>query len=97
MEVLGPEAVDAALVDAGLNWERHGDELETTRTGRNFADSLAFVNAVGALAESANHHPDIDIRWNRVTLRLTTHDAGGITRRDLDLAARIDALGRDDG
>jgi 4a-hydroxytetrahydrobiopterin dehydratase len=49
------------------------------------------VNAVGALAEAADHHPDIDIRWNTVTLRLATHSAGGITEKDLALAAGIDA------
>ena len=59
-----------------------------------FADALAYVNAVGALAEEMNHHPDIDIRWNRVTLRLSTHDAGGLTQADLELARRIDALSR---
>jgi 4a-hydroxytetrahydrobiopterin dehydratase len=66
--------------------------LVKTRTGRDFADALAYVNAVGELAERANHHPDIDIRWNAVTLRLSTHSAGGITQADLDLAGRIDAL-----
>jgi len=64
----------------------------TTRRGEDFADSLAFVNAVGALAEDMDHHPDVDIRWNVVTLRLSTHSAGGLTRKDLELARRIDAL-----
>ena len=50
------------------------------------------MNAVGAAAEAANHHPDIDIRWNTVNLALTTHDAGGLTRFDLALAAEIDRL-----
>ena len=50
------------------------------------------MNAVGALAEEMDHHPDIDIRWNTVTLRLTTHSAGGLTQLDLELARRIDAL-----
>ena len=69
-----------------------GDELVKTRRGEDFADALAYVNAVGALAEEMDHHPDIDIRWNTVTLRLTTHSAGGLTRLDLELARRIDAL-----
>ncbi len=90
-ELLDPDSVDAALA-AGVAWERHGDELVKTHRGRNFADSLAYVNAVGALAEEMDHHPDIDIRWNTVTLRLTTHSEGGLTRLDLDLARRIDAL-----
>jgi 4a-hydroxytetrahydrobiopterin dehydratase len=54
---------------------------------------MTFVNAVAALAEQANHHPDIAISWNRVTLRLTTHSARGLTQDDLDLAGQIDGLG----
>lgn len=92
MSVLDPDAVDAELAQ-GLGWERAGVELVKVRVGRDFADALAYVNAVGVLAEQMNHHPDVDIRWNTVTLRLSTHSAGGITRSDLDLAARIDALG----
>ncbi|HZU79062.1 MAG TPA: 4a-hydroxytetrahydrobiopterin dehydratase [Acidimicrobiales bacterium] len=91
MSVLEPAAVDRALAE-GLRWRRAGDELVKERKGRDFADSLAYVNAVGALAEEADHHPDIDIRWATVTLHLSTHSAGGITDKDLALAARIDAL-----
>jgi 4a-hydroxytetrahydrobiopterin dehydratase len=91
MEVLDPATVDAALAQ-GMAWERHGGELVKVHTGRAFADALAYVNAVGALAEQMDHHPDIDIRWNKVTLRLSTHSAGGITEADLDLGRRIDAL-----
>ena len=92
MEVLDADAVDAAL-RGGIAWERQGDELVKTRRGKDFADALAYVNAVAGLAEEVGHHPDIDIRWNTVTLRLTTHSEGGITGLDLDLARRIDALG----
>ena len=53
---------------------------------------MEFVNEVAALAEEANHHPDIDIRWNKVTLVLTTHSEGGLTQNDFDLAKKIDAL-----
>ncbi|MHB8682357.1 MAG: 4a-hydroxytetrahydrobiopterin dehydratase [Acidimicrobiales bacterium] len=91
MTVLEPDAVDAAI-GQGLAWVRVGDELVKVRRGADFADSLAYVNAVGELAEAADHHPDIDIRWNVVTLRLTTHSAGGITDKDLLLAGRIDGL-----
>ncbi len=91
VEVLDPATVDSALAQ-GLAWERQGEQIVTTHQGRDFADSLAFVNAVAELAEAMDHHPDIDIRWNVVTLRLSTHSAGGITRLDLDLARRIDAL-----
>jgi 4a-hydroxytetrahydrobiopterin dehydratase len=92
-EVLGPDAVDAALADRGIGWRRDGSELvkEVRRDG--FLGALAFVNEVGALAEAANHHPDIDIRWDTVTLRLTTHSAGGLTEKDLSLAAQVDQLG----
>jgi 4a-hydroxytetrahydrobiopterin dehydratase len=54
---------------------------------------MGFVTKVALAAEKANHHPDIDIRWNKVTLALTTHDEGGLSRRDAELAQRIDALG----
>ena len=91
MEVLDPATVDAALAE-GIAWDREGAEIVKSHRGKDFAEALAYVNAVGELAEEANHHPDIDIRWNVVTLRLTTHDAGGLTRADLDLARRIDAL-----
>jgi 4a-hydroxytetrahydrobiopterin dehydratase len=90
-DVLDAGAVERAL--AGLDWVREGDDIVKVRRGPDFAASLAFVTEVGALAESMDHHPDIDIRWNVVTLRLSTHSAGGITDLDLELAGRIDALG----
>jgi 4a-hydroxytetrahydrobiopterin dehydratase len=90
--VLSADEVDAAVAEQGLAWERQGDELVTTVELHDFAASLAFVNAVGAAAEAANHHPDIDIRWNKVHLVLTTHDSGGLTVLDIALAAAIDRL-----
>ena len=90
MERLDHAEVDRAI--AGLDWRRDGDELVKVATRSGFVGALALVNAVGALAEDANHHPDIDIRWNTVTLRLTTHDAGGLTTKDVELARAIDAL-----
>lgn len=91
VDVLEPQVVDAALSE-GIAWDRQGSELVKVRTGPDFSDALAYVNAVGDLAEAANHHPDVDIRWNTVTLRLSTHSAGGITQADLNLARQIDAL-----
>jgi 4a-hydroxytetrahydrobiopterin dehydratase len=88
---LDDDAISAGL--AGVRWAREGDELIKTVKLTDFSAALAFVNAVGALAEAANHHPDIDIRWNTVMLRLTTHSAGGLTAKDLELAAAIDNLG----
>jgi 4a-hydroxytetrahydrobiopterin dehydratase len=90
--VLSAADVDAALAEQAIAWDRHGDELTTSVTLRDFAGALQFVNAVGAAAEAANHHPDIDIRWNTVTLTLSTHSAGGLTVLDLALAAAIDRL-----
>jgi 4a-hydroxytetrahydrobiopterin dehydratase len=72
-------------------WTRAGDEIRRTFAFPDFAGSLAFVNRVGALAEAANHHPDVDIRYSKVTLALTTHDAGGLTANDFDLAEKIGA------
>jgi 4a-hydroxytetrahydrobiopterin dehydratase len=71
-------------------WSRRGDVLTRTYQFRNFAQSMEFVNRVAGLAESANHHPDIDIRYSKVTLTLSTHDAGGITANDVGLARAID-------
>ena len=90
--VLEDRAVDDALVARGLSWSREGSTLVKAVDRGNFAGALAYVNDVGALAEAANHHPDVDIRWGTVTLRLSTHSAGGLTAKDLELAAGIDAL-----
>ncbi len=70
-------------------WERRGNEIRRTWTFADFESSMAFVNKVAALAQAADHHPDIDIRYSKVTLGLSTHDAGGLTARDFDLAEAI--------
>jgi len=72
-------------------WARRGELLTRTYQFRNFSEAMTFVNRVADAAESANHHPDIDIRYNKVVLGLSSHDAGGITQRDIDLAKAIDA------
>ena len=69
-------------------WAEVDGALERTWQFGSFPDAIAFVNRVAELAESENHHPDIDVRWNKVTLRWITHSAGGITERDRELAAR---------
>jgi 4a-hydroxytetrahydrobiopterin dehydratase len=89
-QLLSDDAVAAGLRD--LDWTRDGDVITKTVVRRDFAGAMAFVNQVAALAEARNHHPDIAISWNKVTLSLSTHDAGGLTQLDLDLAAAIDAL-----
>jgi 4a-hydroxytetrahydrobiopterin dehydratase len=70
-----------------------GNELVKTFSFKDFRGSLGFVNQVGELAEHAGHHPDIDIRYNRVRLSLTTHDAGGLTVKDFELAELADRVG----
>ena len=89
-QLLGEEAIGEALKN--LDWSRDGDELVKTVVLADFAAALAWVNEVGRLAEQRNHHPDINISWNTVTLRLSTHSAGGLTSADVDLAAEIDKL-----
>lgn len=79
---------------AGLGWEREGDQLVKVLRLASFPAAIAFVDAVAERAEAADHHPDIDIRWRTVALRLTTHSAGGLTALDLALAAEIDELQR---
>jgi 4a-hydroxytetrahydrobiopterin dehydratase len=74
------------------DWKIESGELTRTFAFKDFVASLAFVNKVGELAEKAGHHPDIDIRYNRVRLALVTHDAGGITAKDFDLAAAAGKL-----
>jgi 4a-hydroxytetrahydrobiopterin dehydratase len=90
MELISPDDLERAL--GPLDWDLDDGQLRKVARRRDFADALAYVNAVGALAEAANHHPDIDLRWDTVTLHLMTHSRGGITDADLSLAAKIDAL-----
>ena len=89
-----PERLDDGAINARLaaasGWTRTGDAIRKTFERASFPDAVAFVVAVGFLAEAADHHPDIDIRWRTVHLALTTHDAGGLSTLDFDLAARID-------
>jgi 4a-hydroxytetrahydrobiopterin dehydratase len=72
-------------------WSRRGDALVKTYAFDKFADGIAFVGRVARVADEMNHHPDIDIRYTKVTMSLSTHDAGGITQSDLTLAQRIDS------
>jgi len=77
---------------AGLNgWSRRGDALVKTFNFPRFADGIAFVNRVARIADDMDHHPDVDIRYTRVTITLSTHDAGGVTKTDFTLAERIEA------
>jgi 4a-hydroxytetrahydrobiopterin dehydratase len=75
-----------------VGWQVDAGELVRTFQFADFRAALQFVDAVGEVAEQAGHHPDIDIRYNKVRLALITHDAGGITAKDFGLAEEIDRL-----
>jgi 4a-hydroxytetrahydrobiopterin dehydratase len=78
-------------LDGIRGWTREGDAIRKTYTLQSFPEAIAFVNRIAELAERANHHPDIDIRYDRVGCTLSTHSEGGLTARDFDLAGQIDA------
>lgn len=86
-----------AEITAGLatlpGWAREGDEIVKTFDCGTFPAAIAFVVRIGFFAEAADHHPDLDVRWKRVRVALTTHDAGGLTAKDLDLAREIEGIG----
>jgi 4a-hydroxytetrahydrobiopterin dehydratase len=88
------KALNAAEIEQALKthpaWTLQGGKLIREWTFRDFVEAMAFVNRVAGLAEAARHHPDIDIRYNKVVLGLISHDAGGITGRDTAMADRID-------
>ncbi len=73
-------------------WTRDGGAISRTYLFANFAQAMEFVNQVAETAESVDHHPDIDIRYGKVTLALTTHDSRGLTLNDMDLAAACDGF-----
>ncbi|MGH3715804.1 MAG: 4a-hydroxytetrahydrobiopterin dehydratase [Micromonosporaceae bacterium] len=73
-------------------WSGDTDEISRTVKAPDFITGIRLVDAVADAAEAADHHPDIDIRWTKVTFRLATHALGGVTQRDLDLAQQINTL-----
>jgi 4a-hydroxytetrahydrobiopterin dehydratase len=80
----------ASLLTTLPQWEIKAGELVRIYKFEDFVTALEFVNRIAVLAEKAGHHPDIDIRYNKVRLALVTHDAGGLTSKDFDLAAQAD-------
>ena len=91
MPSLTDSEIDAGLATLG-GWARDGDEIGKTYELASFMDAIGFVGRVAALAEAADHHPDIDIRYRKVRIALSTHSEGGITRKDFDLAQQIEAV-----
>ncbi|TQM38730.1 4a-hydroxytetrahydrobiopterin dehydratase [Pseudonocardia cypriaca] len=86
--LLDDDEITAALGDLP-GWEREDDALVRTAALPSFPAAIAVVDRVAAIAEERDHHPDIDIRWNTLTFRCSTHSAGGITRLDVELATSI--------
>ncbi|MBK6886806.1 MAG: 4a-hydroxytetrahydrobiopterin dehydratase [Tetrasphaera sp.] len=80
--------IERALTDLP-GWRRAGESITATYAAPSFPDAIRLVDEVALEAESMNHHPDIDIRWRRTTWTLSTHDAGGLTQLDVELAHRI--------
>jgi 4a-hydroxytetrahydrobiopterin dehydratase len=74
------------------NWSKRAQTILRTFKFESFLNSIAFVNRIARKAQKSNHHPDIDIRFNQVTLKLTTHDEGGITKKDFSLARQCDEV-----
>ncbi len=88
-ETLTDEEIESSMPE---NWEREGDEIVRTYEFDSYLDGVGFAAGVGGLAQSAFHHPEITIGWREVEVRLTTHDAGGITDQDIDLAEQFEDL-----
>jgi 4a-hydroxytetrahydrobiopterin dehydratase len=88
-ELLEDEEIQQRLDELG-DWEREGDEIIKVFEWDDFAGAIKFVNDVAKLAERYDHHPDIDIRWNKVKLVLSTHSEGGLTSLDFDVANEIE-------
>ncbi len=91
MTRLSEEEIKTTLKKA-KGWKRAGKEIKKTFTFDDFTGSIEFVNKVARLAEAVDHHPDILIQYDKVTLTLSTHDEGGLTTRDFKLAAKIDGF-----
>ncbi|NKQ57990.1 4a-hydroxytetrahydrobiopterin dehydratase [Amycolatopsis sp. K13G38] len=90
-ELLSEQEISDALAKLP-HWQHKGTTLERTAELGSFPQAIQVVNRVAEIAESVNHHPDIDIRWRKLTFHLSTHSEGGITRKDVDLAEGIDEV-----
>ena len=88
---LSDAEIETALADLD-GWKIEGENLKKRFEFKNFAESLAFVNRVGAIAEAADHHPDITFGWGYAEFVITTHDTGCLTQNDFDLAKSIEKL-----
>ncbi|MBC6471533.1 MAG: 4a-hydroxytetrahydrobiopterin dehydratase [Hormoscilla sp. GM102CHS1] len=92
MSELLSEASIKEKISSLTDWDKIGKSLRRTKKLENFVEAIAFVNKLVEPAEVANHHPDISISYNKVTINLTTHDAGGLTQKDFDMAKVISQI-----
>jgi 4a-hydroxytetrahydrobiopterin dehydratase len=88
-DLLDDDEIEAVLPDG---WGREGDEIVRTFEFDSYLPGVGFASGVGGLAENAWHHPEITITWGEVEVRLTTHDAGGITQKDIELAEQCNDI-----
>jgi 4a-hydroxytetrahydrobiopterin dehydratase len=95
MDLLTQEEIDQALADDLPEWEQDGTAIARELEAPTFLDGISLVQRVAEAAENMDHHPDIDIRYTTLTFTLSTHSEGGLTRNDLELAAKIDRLAAD--
>ena len=91
MEKLSQDTIDTHLEELA-EWSQANDKIQRTFAFEDFEESMTFVNNAAQHAESIAHHPDILIRFNKVTLTLSTHDAGGLTEKDIEFARHADSL-----
>lgn len=88
-ELLSDDEIDEQLPDG---WDREGEEIVRTYDFDSYLDGIGFASGAGGVAEEAWHHPEMTITWGEVEIRLTTHDAGGLTEKDMDLAERFNEI-----
>jgi 4a-hydroxytetrahydrobiopterin dehydratase len=86
------EAARGAFLEDHPDWSLDGETIARTYIHKDFNEAMGFVTRVALASEVADHHPDIDIRWNRVTIALSTHEAGALTEKDTALAAQFDTF-----
>lgn len=91
MQKIEPEQIEQRLTDFP-DWSMTGQKIQRTFTFDDFVTAMSFVNSVADLAERQQHHPDIMIRYSKVTLTLSTHDAGGVTEKDFTFASEVDQI-----
>ena len=91
MALLTKKEIQRSLLELN-GWMLQGKEIRRKFEFADFIHAMGFVNSVALFAERANHHPDMDIRWNKITLSLSTHSEGGITGKDISLAKKISSL-----